>query len=632
MRRQVIAGIVATTSVVGLALAPSPPLTSAADKVVFTVGLRQAIDNFNVTVGVTVSDYETWNLHYPTLTGKAAADFAVTPGLATEWSSSADGLTWTYKIRPGMTWSDGEPLTADDVAYTVNRSREEEWANHSSTTQNLTAEATDDTTLVITSAVPDPKLPVMDVYIVPPQVYQNVSADELAAHDATTDPGAGPFILKEIKPGQFWRLEANDNYYGGRPAIDEVIFTLFTDDDAMVAALESGDVDALGAVPSGQFARLQKDPELFVTAGSQGGFTELGLNAGMALDNGHPALKDLNVRKAIAYAVDRQTLIEKTLSGNGLLATTIVPSPDERFQLSLDKLEPFDLAKANSMLDDAGYLDTDNDGVRQMPDGSNPLEFRYFARTESDFGAPVSEFITGWMKEIGISVTVKLVSDSELTPIIGSGEYEMFVWGWTPFVDPDPLLSYFTCDQLAQDPADPSNYYNDASWCDPAYDDLYVQQNQELDPAKRLTMVQQMLNLFHDGGAYVVLFRDTDLNAIRIDRWTGIPCQPTATGPFLLNNTSPIYTSLTPRPEGAAVDIACGDRRPADDGAASGNGSTPGTGGTDATGNGGNASNGGNDSSDGSVLPVVLITLGVLSLLTGIVVALRRRDSSDDRD
>ncbi len=96
------------------------------EELTLTVGLTQEIDSPNVTVGYTVAAYEVWNLQYATLTDKAADDFETIPGLAESWEGSEDGLTWTYTLREGLEWSDGEPLTAEDVAYTINRSRDEE--------------------------------------------------------------------------------------------------------------------------------------------------------------------------------------------------------------------------------------------------------------------------------------------------------------------------------------------------------------------------------------------------------------------------------------------------------------------------------------------------------------------------
>ena len=151
-----IAVVVGFTAVAAQSQEDGEPV-GGGEGVVFDVGDPQGIDSMSPLIGVTVAAYEAWNIQYATLTDKAAKDFAVIPGLAESWEGSNDGKTWTYKLRPGMKWSDGKPLTAEDVAWTVNTSREEEWINHSATTANLEAEATDDTTLVIRSSVPDPE-------------------------------------------------------------------------------------------------------------------------------------------------------------------------------------------------------------------------------------------------------------------------------------------------------------------------------------------------------------------------------------------------------------------------------------------------------------------------------------------
>ncbi len=109
------------------------------EPVTLTIGLQQDLDSPNVTAGFLVSAFELWNLQYATLTDKAADDFETIPGLAESWEASPDGLTYTYTLRDGLQWSDGEPLTAEDIAYTINRSRDEEWINHSATTVNLEA-------------------------------------------------------------------------------------------------------------------------------------------------------------------------------------------------------------------------------------------------------------------------------------------------------------------------------------------------------------------------------------------------------------------------------------------------------------------------------------------------------------
>ena len=120
------------------------------------------------------------------------------------------------------------------------------------------------------------------------------------------------------------------------------------------------------------------------------------------------------------------------------------------------------------------------------------------------------------------------------------------MWGWTPFVDPDQMLSYFQCNQVAVDSSDFSNYYNDTGICDPEYDALYKQQNIELDKATRETIVHDMLTRFYKGVGYVVLDTTPDLQAHRTDRFEGWVRQPAEIGPVLFSNSSPSYWNLTP--------------------------------------------------------------------------------------
>lgn len=543
--RLIGAAVLATA---GCAAAVAAPVTgSEAGDVTLTVGVLQDIDSPNVTVGFTVAAYEMWNLQYATLTDKAADDFSTVPGLAQSWDASDDGLTYTYRLRDGLTWSDGTPLTAEDVAWTVNTSRDQEWFNHSSVTVNLTATALDETTVEITSSVPDPKLPTMDAYILPKHIWEAAAAEDVTAFDALDGVGSGPFTLEEWKPGQEWKMVANPSYWGGAPEVDRIVFRVFTDGAAMVTALENGELDAANDVPAEQFVSLQDRPDIITVAGAQGGFTELAMN-GMAggLGDGHPALQDLDVRHAIARSIDRQQLFDRVALGIGLPLHVLGVSPLQEWLPEIpeaDRLD-HDPAAANALLDEAGYADTDGDGVREMPGGGRPLVLRYAERSEGSQGAQIRELITGWLREIGIETEVSVYDDAQLGEVVAAGTYDLFVWGWTPFVDPDPLLSYFTCAQLTTDLD--SIGYNDANWCSDDYDALYEQQKVELDRDRRIEIVHEMVRLFHDEGTYVVLFHDADTQAYRTDRFEGWVRQPAGTGPVLFSNSSPTYARLRP--------------------------------------------------------------------------------------
>ena len=529
-----------------LALAAAAPAQED-EKVVLTVGITStSFDSLNPTVGQLVPDYDVWNLQYATVTDKAAEDFATIPGLAESWEGSDDGLTYTYTLRDGLEWSDGTPLTADDVVFTINTAREEAWLNYDSTVTNLTARALDERTVEVTSSVPDPKLPTMDVYILPQHIWAEL--DDVTKYDGLDGVGSGPFTLDEWQRGQFVRMVSNPTHWNGEPDVDEIIFRLFNNPDAMVAALESGEIDAAHNVPSNAFARLDAAEDIVAVQGESGGFDEIAINGGDGLAEPHPALLDRNVRVAIAHAIDKQTLVDRVYEGIGTVSEAMSPSanPEWTPEIPEESRFAFDLERANQILDDAGYADTDGDGVREMPDGSRPLDFTFFVRSESEVAPPVAEFVSGWLEQIGIRVTQRPTNADQLITIIGTGEYDLFQWGWVPYVDPDPQLSYFVCDQIASDPDDPTNYYNDANYCDPGYDELYEQQKIELDRERRIELVHEMLTRFYDSAVYMVYTVTPDLQAYRTDRFEGWLRQPAEVGPVLFNNSSPTYASLTP--------------------------------------------------------------------------------------
>ena len=428
--------------------------------------------------------------------------------------------------------------------------------NYTSTVSNIKASAPNPSTVVLRSSVPDPKLPTMDVYIVPKHVYSKISKANLAKYPGQDGVGSGPFTLETYVKGQYFKMKANPSYWGGKPAIDEVVFRLFTNEDAKVFALKKGEIDAAQDIPASAFADLAKTKGIVAVQGQQGGFDELALNGyngkpprdGKKFDAPNPALKDLRFRQAIAHAIDKQELVSRAYNGIGTPADALSPSanPEWTPKIPASQRYDFDLGLANKILDQAGYKDTDHNGIRNLPGGGKDIVLRYMVRSESVYSKPISQFIASWLKQIGIGTTISIYNDSQLTPVIGKGAYDLFVWGWTPFVDPDPELSYFKCDQVAVDAKDFTNYYNDASWCDPVYDKLYAQQHVELNHAKRVAIVHAMLTRFYRSAVYDVIEYSPDLQAYRTDRFTGWLQQPGKTGPVIFSNTSPTYANLKP--------------------------------------------------------------------------------------
>ena len=328
-----IAGLLLIPTGLSSAQEPPPPKTT------FTVGVVQDVDSLNPFIGVTVAAYEMFQLQYPTLTEYGAKDFAIEPEIAESWKESPDHTFWTYKIRPDLKWSDGEPLTAKDAAYTFNRiiNGTFEKTNYGNYVSNITkAEAPDDTTLILRVDKPTPIMDRLYVYILPEHVYSKI--DETAIQSYNNEPeggkpivGAGPYLVAERKVGQFTRLVANPNFFRGKPAVDEVVFKLYANPDALGQALKKGEIDYADSLEANVFDSLADAPNIERKSALYPGFNELAFNNGAALDSGrpigdgNPLLKDKRLREAIGWSLDRKTMVDKVFGDTAASARPSSP-------------------------------------------------------------------------------------------------------------------------------------------------------------------------------------------------------------------------------------------------------------------------------------------------------------------
>jgi peptide/nickel transport system substrate-binding protein len=542
---------------------------ASADKVTFTVGVTQDVDSLNPFTGIVSAAYEIYQLQYETLTDYAAKDFAATPALAESWDTSADGLTWTYHLRDGLTWSDGEPLTANDIAYTFNRVRngKYEQTNFGNYTSALTSvEATDDRTVVMTVKKPTPIMLHLYVYILPEHIWKDIDEKEVKSFANEPGPegtvGSGPFTVVEHKKGQFIRLAANKSYYRGAPKIDELVFRVFQNQDSLAQALRRGEIDFADSLGANVFDSLKDAEGVKTFPATYSGFDEIAFNTGAALDDGtpigdgHPALKDVKLRQALSYAIDTKTLVDRVLGGYGDPGSSFIPPLYKALHYDPGATAyTFDPEKAKTLLDEAGYKEGP-DGIRTMPGGGKKLTFRLLGRSSSQTSQQSVQFVSGWLEDVGIEVKPKIVSEDALTEIIGEGNFDLFEWGWVVEPDPNYQLSTFTCANRSY--KDGGNVYanlSDSFYCDKQYDALYAQQGEQIDPAQRAETVKQMQKMVYDSAAYIITFYYDNLEAYRSDRFTGLQPQPDPDGSLLFQYGTASYQSVRPvTAEDAAVD------------------------------------------------------------------------------
>jgi peptide/nickel transport system substrate-binding protein len=621
-RRLLGAGLLVGAAIAGISATPA----GAQDEVTMIIGLTQPWETLNPVVGFAVPEYEVWNIQYTGLTTRAAEDFSPEPGLAESWVENEPGLSYTYTLREGLQWSDGEPLTAEDIAWNINTSRDQEWSNYISTVTNLTAEAVDERTVTVTSSVPDPKLPAVEIYIVPKHIWEEQATPEtIDSYDGLDGVGSGPFTISDYRSEESLTMTANEFFHGGRPAIDTIIFRYFSNPDAMVAALQRGEIDAAQGLPASAVSQLEGEADIEVVVGFQGGFDEIAFNAGAIEGQPHPAVLDVEFRRALNHAIDKEGATEDLWFGLAEPAVTISVGADRMWipEIPVEEQFGYDPDLANSLLDELGYVDTNGDGFREMPGGGDNIVLRHAVNTDSDLGGAVGELFSGWMNAIGIDIQLEAYDQDQLFGVIVEGTYDTFYWGWVPFVDPDPMLSYFTEAELYN--------YNDANWTNPRFEELYLEQKVEVDLDRRVEIVHEMVRILHDDAAYVALWYSPDLQAIRTDRFEGFVRQPAEVGPVIFSQSSPSYALVQP----IGADDATGDETTEDPDSTS----PPATGddtGDDTTGDeaadeaADNAAGDDDDGGNGALIAIIIGAVVVLGI-GGVLVA-KRKGSADERE
>jgi len=494
------------------------------------IGWGGAPADLNPGIGVLVEDYTLYELVYNTPIS-LDLDGNYVPELATDWYVSDDDLVWTMKLAEGVTFHDGTPLTSEDVKFTLElyRDTEDFVFMPSYFDGDEVIEAPDPTTVTITKEVPTGSFEgrMVFMYILPKHIWEN---EDPATFDNAAMIGSGSFKLTEYRQGEYLRLAANTDYWGGAPIVDEVIFQTFENADARVQALINGDVDMVTEFPATAIPTLEANPNITVATGEPlaPDLTDIIFNVTEPEDcpaddgvcTGHPALRDLQVRRALAHAVDKQQLITTLLLGLGTPGRAIVPTGlGVWFNDALEDYA-FDLNEANRLLDEAGYLDTDDNGTRECPAamdcGDQPeLRFRLNYPEDSDTAPRLAQTLADWWRQIGVELQIQVLDSDTLTSVCcPSFDYDVIIWGWGSDPDPGFLLSVLTCDEI------PTGT-NESGYCNPEFDALYAAQQAETDLDTRVAMVHEMQQILMDDLPYIIPFCALSSQAYRNDRFVG---------------------------------------------------------------------------------------------------------------
>ncbi len=535
----------------GAAQSSSPaPASSSGNGLTYRIGIASGVDNMNPFSTYMTLPWECFRVCYNFLTWYDDK-YEPVPDLADPVPSVANGgitqggKVWTFHLRPNVKWSDGVPLTANDVAYTFNRILRQQLGMYIGYFTNVTkVQATDPQTVVITCSKPNAVLTALYVPILPEHIWSKVPDGKVETWANVPMVSSGPFQVAEVQHGKFVRLTRNPYYkdgFGVEPTVQTVLFDIYTEASSLVNDYKVGAIDAALDLDPGFYAPLKSVSGSQLTDSPALGFHEMGMNCYQSpKSKGNPLLLDVKVRQAICYAIDKDTIAHTAMDGLAPVASSLLSPVQSEFRLVVpqDQLYAFDPAKAKQILDAAGYK-MGSGGVRVAPNGK-PLSLRLNAITDYPMDVSAAKMIAGYLKDVGIGIKLDITDEGAFTDLnYDNANDDLYLWNWNADIDPGYILSTFTTGQLLNG--------SDSEYSNPQYDKLYIQQAEATDPAQRKAIIEQMQQILYRDAPYAILWYNVNIQAFRTDRWTGYDSVPPGgDGAALRNMMRTTYINLKP--------------------------------------------------------------------------------------
>lgn len=418
----------------------------------------------------------------------------IVPGLAESWETSEDGLTWTFKLRDGVTFHDGTPLTASDVVFSLNRITDPAIASPRAGDFAVveSVEAPDDSTVVITLS--EPFSPLLSKLA---QSLNVIVSEEVATANGndlnSAVIGTGPFRFVEYVPQTRLVLEKNEDFWGtdasGNPLpyLDGITFTFYPEPTARTTAIQTGNADFVEYVPAPDVDILRADPEVEVVGGLSANFRSIYLNAT------RPPFDNKLVRQALAYAIDEQEVVDVALFGTGGVAATGTTVPVGQFYaLASSPYTGRDVEKAKELLAEAGY-----------PDG---FTFDLYVTSTYDFLRTPAEIIQANLADIGVTVNIVPEDWSIYLPKVLEHDFSATILGESGQSDPDDFL---------YDVFHTGGGGNLGLYSNPELDALLEQGRQVADQDERKAIYTEAQQLILEEAPHIFLYHSAQYEALR---------------------------------------------------------------------------------------------------------------------
>jgi peptide/nickel transport system substrate-binding protein len=454
--------------------------------------LDPVLNDANVDIWILSNIYDT--LLLPTDDGKG-----VEPGLASEWKVADDGTSVTLTLRDGIKFSDGTPITAEDVQWSLKRAANPDngiWGFLLASVQDVLIE--DDKTIFLQLKQPDPSivsaLSVFNTQILPKHAFEAApgSTDEEKAKAYAEHPvSSGPFVLESWQRGSEMRLVRNPNYWrqgeDGQPLpyLDGITFQVIPEDATRILKIKAGELDGAEFVPYSRVSELQADPDLQMVLFPSTRVQYVTLNVRPQLNGQDNPLANEKVRQAMNYAVDKDAIIQVVTHGVGSPMTSYM-STATPLHVGDTPLYPVDVEKAKQLMKEAGF------------ENGFSTTLLVLAGNQDEIGMATA--LQQMWGQIGIKLELQQVDNATRTDQYRAGTFTMRLSAWTnDIADPNQITSYFayspTIDALH------------TGWKNDEVDKLFEASQKEIDATKRAEQYARIQEIYNATGPIVPLYQ-----------------------------------------------------------------------------------------------------------------------------
>ncbi len=489
------------------------------------VGKLADIENWNPYLADSSFAEDLLTLLYPTLMVEQP-DYrehppSFAPWLAERWERSEDGLAVTFHLDPRAVWSDGVPVTADDVVFTwkVQTSEVIGWPGVEIKRHIVAVEAVDARTVRFRfdRRYPYQLMDANDGPILPAHAFGKIPFERWEEEDwADRALSAGPFVLAAHRPQQEIVLERNPRYFRpGRPRLRRVVWRIVPDQTNLVTQLLAGGIDILAGVPPSAARRVAASPRVRLVAFPDRSYTYIGWNCR------RPPFDDPAVRRAMTLAIDRRAIVDTVLEGHGRVGVGPVLSTMWAFDRSLEPL-PYDPAAARRLLAAAGYADSDGDGT--LDRGGTPLAFELLTNAGNDTRQRICLLVQEGLRRVGVRVEPRFLEWGVMLQRLERGEFDAYVSAWREGTQIDLAPVWHSAA-----PGEPT--YNWIGYADPEVDRLLEAVERAPDFAAQKPLLDRIQELVHRDQPYTFLYEGERLAGVA-RRLEGV----------VINDASPYFT------------------------------------------------------------------------------------------